>query len=265
MLRIVNLCLIKYNFFIAFCSVATILYFSILTEVKISIFYYIFTFFGTLAVYNLFRLSLSFYQIFKKNQEKLSQILIIVSLLICSISFIFIPGNSKYSYILPFILSLLYQFSFFGEKNLRRFPYFKILIIAFVWLLMTLIPFFEADLNPEKLTQIYFLCSSQFLFYISLAIPFDVFDQEKDEIKTLAKIIGPQKAINASIFSLFCFLLINLLENSNFEHKIAHISFTFIASLSLLNYKKFQTVAAQYFFIDGLIILQVGIFFLISK
>lgn len=265
LLKVLNIYLIRYNFFIAFCSVSSLLYFSILTELEISTFYYLFTFFGTLALYNLFRLSPSFSTIFKKHDFGFSSELIFVSLVICAISFFFIPSNTKYYYLIPLFLSFLYQFSILGTKNLRTLPYFKILVTALVWILMTGIPFLSNKFNDEKLNEFYFLVLSQFLFFLSLAIPFDVFDEEKDSIKTLAKILGSRKAIFLTMFILLAYFILHLIENSSFEDKLAHFLITLLGIFSLINYKKWNTVSLQYYFIDGLIILQAGIIFLLHN
>ncbi|MES2587351.1 MAG: hypothetical protein V4622_00140 [Bacteroidota bacterium] len=264
-LKVLNIYLIRYNFFIAFCSICVLFYFSILTENKISPFYYLFTFFGTLALYNLFRLSPSFSGLFKKQSMGFSHELIFVSLIICAISFFLIPSNTKYFYLIPIFLSSLYQFSIFGLKNLRTFPYFKIMIIAFVWVLMALIPFLEYKFTQEKLHNFYFLTLTQFLFFLSLAIPFDVFDEQKDEIKTLAKMLGAKKAIYLSLFFLLIYLVLHLIENSSFQEKIAYSTITLTSFVTLMNYKRMKAIASQYYFIDGLIVVQTAIIFLVHK
>lgn len=254
-----NIYLIRYNFFIAFCSVCALFYFSILTELQVSSLYYLFTFFGTMAVYNLFRLSASFSTLFKKQSFDFSRELILVSLIICGISFFLIPSKTKYYYAIPLILSFLYQFSLFKSKNLRSQPYFKILVTAFVWILMSIIPFLSYKFSAEQRHEFYILSSAQFLFFLSLAIPFDVFDEEEDSIKTLAKILGSKKAISLALLFLFGYLVLHLIQHSSFHDKLAHSLITVIAFFSLINYKRMKTVALQYYFIDGLIILQTGI------
>jgi hypothetical protein len=260
LLKVLNIFLIRYNFFIAFCSISSLFYFSIVTEIEISAFYYLFTFFGTLALYNLFRLSSSILEFFTEKSFSFSKQLIYVSLIICGISFILIPSQTKLYYFIPLFLSFLYQFTFLGSKNLRSFPYLKIVVTAVVWLLMSVIPFLSLELMVEKINELYFLSISQFLFFLSLAIPFDVFDAENDEINTLAKILGAKKSIYLAMLFLFGYFSVNLLTNSVLEIKIAHGLITLIGFISLKNFRKMKTVTSQYYFIDGLILLQAGVF-----
>lgn len=262
MLNKLNTYFVTYNVFISICSLALLFYFSLLTNLKISSIYYLFTFFGTLSIYNLYRLFPSFYQI-KDHISSFALELIVYSLLLGSISFYLINSSNKYLYFIPVIISLAYKFPLFGKKNLRSLPYLKVFLISMVWVLMAIIPLFTEQIDTATKNKIIFLSLTQFFFFIAITIPFDVFDLEKDEIKTTATALGAKKAIYISLTCLLIYFVAHLILYASFKEKLAHSFISFIVFITLIQYKKLTSKPLQYYFVDGLIIIQTLIVYLL--
>lgn len=249
-----NKYLLYHNFFISTCSVALVLYFSLVTKTKVSVLIYCLTFFGTLCVYNLFRIYPSIKDYFK-HRSSFSFELILYSLLLCVIFYLLLPIKFKLIYLLPIALSLAYKFPVIDKKDLRSIPYLKVFIIAIVWILIGSIPVIY---NVEHVgsREIILTIISQILFFIAITIPFDVFDVKKDKMKTLATSMGTSKAILIAKSCLILHIILAMYKDSSFKEIIGHIIIGSIAFIILSFHKRLHNRGLQYYCVDGIIILQ---------
>lgn len=251
-----NKYLLYYNVFISLCSVALVLYFSIVTNINVSPIIYCFTFFGTLGIYNLFRLYPSINDYFK-HRSSFSFDLIFYSLIICAVCYWFIPNDIKLFYIIPAVLSLAYKFPLIDKKDLRSLPYLKVFIIAAVWILAGAIPVLQNTLPDYGLNKkLVMIMVSQFFFFIAITIPFDVFDVEKDKMKTLATTMGTKRAIIVAKICLIIHVAIAILKEPSSMEIIGHVVIATLTFIVLSSYKHLQQRQLQYYCVDGLIILQ---------
>lgn len=256
MLYRLNKYLLHYNIFISICAVALVLYFSVVTHTKVNLIIYPMTFFGTMGIYNLFRLYPNLKEVIK-HKSLTSFKLIIISLVLSGLCYLFLPKDLKLLYIAPLILSLFYKFPLVKHKDLRSIPFVKVFIIAAVWILAGAIPVIK-DIGSENniSSDLWLRMIAQFFFFIAITIPFDVFDMEKDHIKTFATGMGKTKAIVIAKIALTLHLLCAIWVSVNYQEGLAHFaisSITFII-LSLHHYLKSRKL--QYYCVDGLIILQ---------
>lgn len=248
-----NKYLLHYNIFISMCAVALVLYFSTITNQKVSPIIYTMTFFGTLGVYNLFRLYPTFQDYFQHKNLRTYK-LIFFSFIFSGVCYLLLPLNLKILYCIPVLLSLSYKFPIIFNKDLRSIPFIKVFIIASVWIVIGAGPIL---LSPEQThTHLYLRMLSQFLFFISITLPFDVFDANKDRIQTFATKMGNTKAIGIAMTCLFAHLILACLISNNHKEMAAHCIISIITFFILINYQKLTSRKWQFYCVDGTIILQ---------
>lgn len=114
------------------------------------------------------------------------------------------------------LLSLLYPFSIFSFKghftSLRDIPFLKLLIIAFVWALVTVI-FISAN-EVFSFRTLFTLFIQRFFFVMAITIPFDIRDVkfDKKKIKTIPVVFGVDMAKKIAISFLIVFELLALFQ-----------------------------------------------------
>lgn len=252
MFQALNIYLLRYNFLISFCSVALLAYFSALTNVHISPLYYVMVFFSTLTLYNLYRLVPNIRKFSFKKMNFASEI-ILYSTIISFFTFLLIIDNFKFLYLIPLLMTLIYKYPLIGHKELRRIPLVKIIVVAFVWVSVALIPFIDDVYAHPAALKIFF---SEFFFFISITIPFDIFDLKLDKMKTTASFFGVKGALVLSKISLVIYFLINMFQDTPVTLKLSHLIVTAITYGVLQNVVKIRSRSLQYYFVDGLIIVQ---------
>ncbi len=256
MLYRLNKYLLHYNIFISICAVALVLYFSIVTHTKVNFFIYPMTFFGTMSIYNFFRLYPNL-QEYTTHKSLTSFKIIILSLIISGLCYLFLPKDLKLLYMLPLVLSLFYKFPLLNHKDLRSLPFAKVFIIAGVWILAGAIPVMkEMTAGNNYDHSIWLRMLAQFFFFIAITIPFDVFDMEKDTIKTFATAIGKNKAILTAKFFLLMHLICAIYASENYREILAHFFVALITFIILSLHRYLTSRKWQYYCVDGLIILQ---------
>lgn len=247
-----NKYLLHYNIFISMCAVSLVLYFSVATQTSVPPSIYIMTFFGTLAIYNLFRLYPNLKE-YLKHPTLTSSKLIIYSLVLSGVCYLVLPKELKLLYVLPIILSLCYKFPIINHKDLRSIPFIKVFIIAAVWILIGAIPVIQ---QAESIHTLIPRMAAQFLFFVAITIPFDVFDVEKDKIKTFATKLGAKKAIAVAKLCLVLHLFLAVANSLNYQEMIAHVIVSAITFMILSIHHRLSSRKLQYYCVDGLILLQ---------
>ena len=85
--------------------------------------------------------------------------------------------------------------------RLRELPYFKILIIVAVWMVLSLLPLVPEISPLPQNNALQLLLFQRLLFLLAVTIPFDLRDMEFDRsrgIKTLATSLGAERSIRIS-------------------------------------------------------------------
>ncbi len=178
----------------------------------------ILTFFSTLSVYN--------FAVWRPHKNENWRIFLAVGALLPSIglSLNFLPFHSI------LVLGILAFFSFmyslpFEKLGLRWIPFFKIILIAFIWVnVLVLFPYLHGNYLGLALDWDILLYVSLLMFVFGITVPFDIRDMKKDpkNLKTIPQIFGLQKAKLISIISLVMSLvLFGLSSTPNLEHKVA--------------------------------------------
>ncbi|MBS1651833.1 MAG: hypothetical protein JSU07_07480 [Bacteroidetes bacterium] len=261
MKRRINVFLVRYNVLISLCAVSLLGYFSIITKIHVSALYYVLTFFSTLSLYNMYRLFPNIIS-FRAYKRSLGIELILYGVTITAITFSLISDSLKYLYLVPFIITIIYKFPIILKKELRQIPFLKVVIVALVWVLIGLIPFLHDEIKSPENLKLFF---PQFLFFIAITIPFDIFDVKIDTIKTTANLFGVNKSLFLAKVFLILFLVSALLLPLSFNIKVSHIIVSIVAFVVLLNLKNLKSKAMQYYFVDGLIIFQLLLVYVFSK
>jgi 4-hydroxybenzoate polyprenyltransferase len=175
-------------------------------------------FFATLALYNLSMVLsnpgkktaslLKRVQWLSKHQHLCSSFTLIGGLSTLCLSF-FLSATAQVALASLALISIAYSLPlvpFRGERvSLRNIPGLKLVLIALVWALSTtLLPIVN---SPASLSagNFWLLLTQRILFFISIAIPFDVRDIYQDSIyslKTIAVALGKQKSQYVAYLSL---------------------------------------------------------------
>ncbi len=253
--------LIQYNFFISLCAVALIKYFSVLSGQAVPGYIYALTFFATLCTYNLFRIYPTF-RSFAQGIRSFPFELIVYSLLLCMVCYCLLPWQQEVFYLLPAVLALAYKFPVFGRTNLRSTAFLKVFIIALVWVLAGAGALLYQRPAMAELRYLWPIILGQFLFFIAITLPFDVFDADRDHFKTFPTVFGAKISMTISIVCLMAYAVISISCVDTFPEKIAHGLVALTAYTVLLFYKKMARKIQRYYFVDGLILYQTFIIWL---
>lgn len=268
--RLIDVFFIDFDFFIAFCSVSILLFFSILMEYHYPFSVYGFTFTSTLGTYNLFRTYKSF-QTFYTEWRTVRFFVVILSFAFSGLFFLFLPLEVQVFYCVVGFLTMLYKFNIFGLVSLRSVPYLKLPLIAAIWVLTgsiyLLLNFSHYnDLNQmNDVHRISGLLLMELFFFIAITIPFDVFGMIEDDMKTVPKRLGVQKSLLISKILLVLYVITSLFIFKRFEFLMASILLAGI-TFSIVHWSpKFQNKNLKFYLIDGTIILQTILFYLFLR
>lgn len=227
-------------------------------------------FFGTLCIYNVFRLIGLKKQHLDQDAILMSwissnKLLVIILAYAAGFAFVFfffsVPTRIQVAFVIIAIISITYAFPLLPGRSkffrLREVGLFKTIIVAIVWMFSTaLIPCLIPN-NPD-LTSIVLLCSSRFLFILGITIPFDIRDlkyDEKDQLKTIAGKLGISRTKQLSIAILIVSALITIvyasLGHSFVDSRwVEHLSYT--TYISVLTAANLAAIAIAIFIISRL-------------
>lgn len=130
------------------------------------------------------------------------------------------------------MISVLYSWSF-NLQSLRHIPQFKMLWIALVWSVTTILPAFTHPNTFEW--NLSLLVISIFCFVVAITIPFDIRDMlaDDDEMQTLPQLYGVKRSIGLAVFLIFLSALF-FLGYFSFIINIAVLSFLISLSVALI-------------------------------
>ena len=219
-----------------------------------------FIFYGTITGYNFIKYA----GVAKLHHRSLTNNLKVIQIfsLICFLLLCY------YAWKLPFktlfflsplaLLTLLYAIPFLSgfQKNLRNVSHLKIIVVAIVWAVLTvLLPLFAAE-KPFTL-NVYLTTVQRFLLVVILILPFDIRDLKYDAIslQTIPQKIGVQKTKKLGYVLLICCLIFEFIISSNHEFRLVFlIVFTTVLVLLIRSSEK-QSKYYSSFFIESIPIL----------
>ena len=211
------------SIFIAACAVSFCIETNILLNVPLNSFsFYCFVFGATLVQYNL---HYSMKKVAVKNSERLSWtlrnknlhfVLLITGCLL--IFYSFFSFHLQHFLILGVLgcIAVLYSFPFlpFGKKKrIKDYGYIKIITLSLLWTLVTVwLPVSNLSVNPYLFA---FVFVKRFVFMFILCLLFDIRDIEiddKENIKTLAVMLGKKKSYALSYYLLVLFVGLSVIQ-----------------------------------------------------
>lgn len=211
------------SIFIAACAVSLCIETNVLLDVSLNSFsFYCFVFGATIVQYNL---HYSMKKVAVKDSERLRWtlqnknlhfVLLVTGCLL--ILFSFFSFHLKHFLILGVLgcISVLYSFPFlpFGKKKrIKDYGYIKIITLSLLWTLVTVwLPVSNLVVNPALFV---FVFVKRFVFMFILCLLFDVRDIEiddKENIKTLAVMLGKKKSYSLSYFLLILFVALSVIQ-----------------------------------------------------
>lgn len=226
-------------------------------------------FFSTLLIYNVFRI---IGHINEKKQWYLKHYnytttLSFFSLVASLIALYFFEKEFLPIIFLAGILTLLYVGPLTKKTNkkfnLRKFWFLKSILVALVWVLLTVVlPLIENNFSGNDLL---FYSLEKFFFILGITIPYDIKDMQEDEsdrVKTIAIKFGVKRTKWISNIFLFFGLLIAFIID---RHFFKAVLFIYLVAMYLNHQLDESKDELWYtFFIDGTIILYFIVVWLVS-
>lgn len=200
--------------------------------------YSFFGFFATLCVYNSHRLVKTNFETktpWLKWVKQHQKIILNLSVLSGGLSvFYFIKLLNQIRPTVLVLITIAVAITFFyvvriKKKNIRELPYLKIHSIAFTWTVI-IIAFPVMNENILNSQILLFFIPAHYLYFIAVAIPFDIRDLQNDlpTQKTIPQIIGVKNAkIVAIILLVITTLLIYIFSKGSL------LSSTFILAITI--------------------------------
>tara|TARA_R110002072_G_C7973360_1_gene535044 strand:+ start:2223 stop:2942 length:720 start_codon:yes stop_codon:yes gene_type:complete len=186
------------------------------------IYYGVFAFSSTLAVYNGQRLFKSA-DVHKspwlgwvRKHQKMIFLLVFFSIVLAGLTFLRIQKMDLTALALLLIsglVSVFYVFRIKG-KNMRELPFIKIHLIAFTWVVVLIV---FPLINENSSVQILPMAFSHYLYVIAVTIPFDIRDLKYDapNQKTIPQVIGVKASKILAISLLVSFFCCMILQQEN--------------------------------------------------
>lgn len=166
-------------------------------------------------------------------------------------------------------VAFLYSFPFlpFGKKKrIKDYGFFKIITLAFLWTLVTV--WFPVNSMPFQTNLFLFVFLKRFVFMFVLCLLFDVRDIEiddKENIKTLAVILGKKKSYLLAYLSLILFVVLSVAQYFYLPQTGFLIAMIISAAATLLTVELTKKSNSDYIYlagIDGMMLLQALLIYL---
>jgi len=228
-----------------------------------------FVFFSTLVAYQFIRVfencecSPNAILSYLKKQPKEMQLVGVLALLGTSY-FGFLIGVDKFWIILPAIfITFWYAIPLFNYKgkriSLRNYPTLKILSIALVWALLTVIFPLQESVSSS---QVWLEFTQRFFLIMALVIPFDIRDLQQDvtHLQTLPQKIGIFNSKMVGILFLALFLALGFFKLPLTKNTFIPELLIFVLSLIfIVKSKEKQSKYYAAFWVESLPIIWYGL------
>ncbi|HEY5391767.1 MAG TPA: UbiA family prenyltransferase [Hanamia sp.] len=266
------------SIFIAACAVSLCIETNILLDLPLNSFsFYCFVFGATLVQYNL---HYSMKKVAVKNSERLSWtlrnknlhfILLITGCLL--ILFSFFSFHLQHFLILGVLgcIAFLYSFPFlpFGKKKrIKDYGYIKIITLSLLWTLVTVwLPVSNLSVNAGLFA---FVFVKRFIFMFILCLLFDVRDIEiddKENIKTLAVMLGKKKSYSLSYFLLVLFVGLSVIQYFFYPQMVFLLAMLVSSVLTWVIIELTKKTNSDFIYlagVDGMMLVQAVLVYLFS-
>jgi 4-hydroxybenzoate polyprenyltransferase len=266
------------SIFIAACAVAFCMETNILLNVPLNSFsFYCFVFGATLVQYNL---HYSMKKVAVKNSERLTWslknknvhlVLLITGCLL--ILFSFFSFHLHHFIILAILgcIAFLYSFPFlpFGKKKrIKDYGFIKIITLSLLWTLVTVwLPVSNMNVDTGLFV---FVFVKRFVFMFILCLLFDVRDieiDEKENIKTLAVILGKKNSYFLSYFLLILFVVLSVVQYFYHPQMIFLLAMLVSAAVTWIIMETTKKTNSDFIFlagVDGMMLLQALLVYLFT-
>ncbi len=229
-----------------------------------------FIFFGTITGYNFIKYA----GIAKLHHKSLTENLKIIQVfsLVCFVLMLFYATRLKLTTLVFFIplglVTLLYAIPFLNglTQNLRNVASIKIILIAMIWAITTvLLPVIDAELVLTSNTI--FQAIQRMLFVIVLTIPFDIRDLQFDHknLQTLPQILGVARVKKFGFVLLALTILLEFFITPNANFKTVFIIIFFMLLILLQRAKRKQTKYYASFWVEAIPVFWLILLFVIIK
>lgn len=229
-----------------------------------------FIFFGTITGYNFIKYA----GIAKLHHKSLTENLKIIQVfsLISFILMLFYASKLSLNTLLFFlplgVVTLLYAIPFLKgiTKNLRNVPSLKIILIAVVWSITTvLLPVIavEKTIHASHIIQ----TIQRMLFVLVLTLPFDIRDLKFDvrSLQTLPQVLGVERVKKFGFILLAITILLEFFITPNNNFKSVFIVVFFIVLILLQRAKIKQTKYYASFWVEAVPVIWMLLLFIISN
>ena len=266
------------SIFIAACAVSLCIETNVLLDISLNSFsFYCFVFGATLVQYNL---HYSMKKVAVKNSERLSWtlrnknlhfILLITGCLL--ILFSFFSFHLQHFLILGVLgcIAFLYSFPFlpFGKKKrIKDYGYIKIITLSLLWTLVTVwLPVSNLSVNAGLFA---FVFVKRFIFMFILCLLFDVRDIEiddKENIKTLAVMLGKKKSYSLSYFLLVLFVGLSVIQYFFYPQMVFLLAMLVSSVLTWVIIELTKKTNSDFIYlagVDGMMLVQAVLVYLFS-
>lgn len=261
--QLIHKALIDYNLFIAFCTVSFFNFCSQIFQISYPIELYFFGFFSTLATYNLFRYYHDFKQFVVGNQS-LRFWVIVGSLLISFVCFLFFEVDLKLTFCCLGFLTTFYKFDLIWKMHLRKIPFLKLPIIVFVWIFSGIAFSLLNSILKISFGEVWIFIGVQSLYFAAISIPFDVLGLIEDNIVTIPSTLGVKRAFLFSKVLLILAIGMAFFFSQNFFFQLPFLLFGTITFLFIQLSENLKNKQLQFYLLDGTILIQTFIFWLFS-
>jgi 4-hydroxybenzoate polyprenyltransferase len=266
------------SIFIASCAVALCMQTSLVLRLPLNPFsFYCFVFGATLAQYNLHYLVKtkaipdSQRLAWSLKNKKTHKILFVSGIILIIISFFSFRLHHFIILGIMGVISVLYSFPVIptgNKKRIKDYGYLKIITLALLWTLVTV--WFPVVNKPFDNTLFLFVFMKRFVFMFVLCLVFDIRDIEidnKENINTVAVILGRKNSYLLAYFTLLLFMVLSLLQNFYFSDNRELFAMLVSAILSYFTIevsKKNNSDIIYLAGIDGIMLLQPLLVYLFS-
>ncbi len=258
------------SLFIATCAVALCIETNLLLQVPLNIIsFYCFVFGATLAQYNLHYLvkttavKNSHRLAWSLKNKSLHKVLLIIG--IALILFSFLSFRLHHFIILGIlgVIAFLYSFPFIpigNKKRIKDYGFIKIFTLSLLWAIVTVwfpVVNFSFDNNIFV-----FVFLRRFVFMFVLCLLFDIRDIEidkKENINTIAVILGKKKSYYLSYISLILFVILSVFQFYYIEDKAVLVTMLFSAVITFFTIELTKKINSDFVYlagIDGMMLLQ---------
>ena len=266
------------SIFIALCAVAFCIETNLLLHLPLnSISFYCFVFGATLAQYNLHYLVKTSAV---KNSQRLAWSLknknlhkVLLTLGIILILFSFLSFRLHHFIILGILGAIAFLYSLpvipiGNKKRIKDYGYIKIFTLTLLWTIVTVwFPVVNSSFDRNVFVFVFF---RRFVFMFVLCLLFDIRDIEidkKENINTIAVILGKKKSYYLAYISLIVFIILSLLQFYYFDDKVVLIAMLLSAVITFFTIEVTKKLNSDFIYlagIDGMMLLQALLVYLVG-